>query len=117
MHSTNSNRQREALMALKDGPMPVLAFNTAHSGHHTFQVDPNLIEFDQRDTLDGIESIVRLTQIGHSVLAEQARHSAAATRMAGETIDQLGDPSASAEDREARKHRLLRGPMEFRATT
>jgi hypothetical protein len=93
----HSNRQREALMALKDGPMSVQAFNAAHNGPDIFELSPNSIEFGHQETPDGIERVVRLTQAGHSALADRARNSAAATRMAGQMIDQLGDKSASAQ--------------------
>jgi hypothetical protein len=37
-----------------------------------------------------------------------------ASDMAGEQIDKLGDSSATAEERQTRKRRLLKGPPEFR---
>ena len=37
-----------------------------------------------------------------------------AAEMAGEAIDQQADQSATAEERESRKRRLLKGPAEFR---
>ena len=37
-----------------------------------------------------------------------------ATEMAGREIDLLGDPSATDEERELRKQRLIKGPQEFR---
>ena len=37
-----------------------------------------------------------------------------AAEMAGEAIDQHTDPSASSEEQERRKQRLLKGPAEFR---
>jgi len=37
-----------------------------------------------------------------------------ASEMAGHQIDRLGDPSATSEERESRKQRLLKGPKEFR---
>ena len=39
---------------------------------------------------------------------------AKALDLAGQQIDKLGDQSASAEERQARKRRLLKGPGEFR---
>jgi hypothetical protein len=39
---------------------------------------------------------------------------AKALDLAGQQIDELGDQSASAEERQARKRRLLKGPGEFR---
>ena len=35
-------------------------------------------------------------------------------RLAGEQIDKLSDPSATAEEQQQRKRRLLKGPKEFR---
>jgi len=37
-----------------------------------------------------------------------------ATDMAGKQIDRLGDASATVEERQSRKRRLLKGPKEFR---
>jgi hypothetical protein len=34
--------------------------------------------------------------------------------MAGQEIDRLGDPSATDEERQLRKRRLIKGPNEFR---
>ena len=39
---------------------------------------------------------------------------AKALDLAGQQIDQLSDQSATAEERQARKRRLLKGPREFR---
>jgi hypothetical protein len=42
-------------------------------------------------------------------------HRAAKARaMAGQEIDRLSDPSATKEERQRRKRRLLKGPKEFR---
>ena len=41
-------------------------------------------------------------------------NAAKASEMAGREIDLLGDPSATEEERELRKQRLLKGPQEFR---
>ena len=37
-----------------------------------------------------------------------------ARAMAGQEIDRLSDPSATEEERQLRKRRLLKGPKEFR---
>ena len=37
-----------------------------------------------------------------------------ASEMAGREIDLLGDPSATDEERQLRKQRLIKGPQEFR---
>jgi hypothetical protein len=42
----------------------------------------------------------------------QNQHNAAT--LAGQAIDRLADRSASSEERETRKRRLLKGPKEFR---
>jgi hypothetical protein len=39
---------------------------------------------------------------------------AKARAMAGQEIDRLSDPSATEEERQRRKRRLLKGPKEFR---
>jgi hypothetical protein len=39
---------------------------------------------------------------------------AKASEMAGDQIDKIGDPSATAEERQQRKQRLMKGPSEFR---
>jgi hypothetical protein len=39
---------------------------------------------------------------------------AKARAMAGQEIDRLSDPSATKEERQRRKRRLLKGPKEFR---
>ena len=44
----------------------------------------------------------------------RANKAARASEMAGREIDLLGDPSATDEERELRKQRLIKGPQEFR---
>ena len=44
---------------------------------------------------------------------EQAKKAAKAAEMASEEIDRLGDVSATDEERQLRKRRLIRGPKEF----
>ena len=44
----------------------------------------------------------------------RANKAARASEMAGREIDLLGDPSATDEERELRKQRLINGPQEFR---
>ena len=56
-----------------------------------------------------------LDNAGVSSKAEKPSHSAEqAAGMAGDMIDYLGDRSATREDREQRKRRLVKGPPEFR---
>jgi len=48
-------------------------------------------------------------------MPQQSQKSASkATDMAGQQIDKLGDASATNEERQTRKRRLLKGPKEFR---
>ena len=44
----------------------------------------------------------------------RANKATRASEMAGREIDLLGDPSATDEERELRKQRLINGPQEFR---
>jgi hypothetical protein len=46
--------------------------------------------------------------------ARSAKARSRALDLAGAQIDKLSDPSASAEERQQRKRRLLKGPGEFR---
>ena len=64
------------------------------------------------------EAIRQLVSLGLSVRARprqisQARSKKANT-MAANQLDRLADPSATLEEQASRKHRLLRGPEEFR---
>jgi len=109
--------QREALMALKDGPLPAKIFNATHKDPSVSALIPGMIEMNSRQTAEGPEVTASLTQRGHIALLALGRDSAVvqAAGMAGQMIDFLGDPSASAEQREERKRSLMRGPLEFRA--
>ena len=64
------------------------------------------------------EAIRKLVELGLKVSRSRApigkKASAKASEMAGETIDRLGDPSATDDERASRKRRLLKGPKEFR---
>ncbi len=64
------------------------------------------------------EAVRRLVSLGLSAKAHAKQTSRTrankANAMAANELDRLADPSASAEQRETRKHRLLQGPMEFR---
>jgi hypothetical protein len=42
------------------------------------------------------------------------RKAAKAREMAGQALDRLSDPSATDDERQTRKRRLLKGPKEFR---
>jgi hypothetical protein len=64
-------------------------------------------------------AIVRLAELGLSVSGPRGRTSersaSRASAMAGDEIDRVSDPSASAAVRASRKRRLIGGPGEFRA--
>lgn len=63
------------------------------------------------------DAIRRLVELGLAV-AQPARvrtkKAAQAAEMASQEIDRLGDPSATDEERQLRKRRLIKGPQEFR---
>jgi hypothetical protein len=64
------------------------------------------------------EAIRRLVELGLAGSQPTKRRSpkaaAKATDMAGQQIDKLADASATHEERQKRKRRLLKGPTEFR---
>lgn len=63
-------------------------------------------------------AIRRLVALGLRVKSQRGRSSEGqklrAREMAGDTIDQMTDLSASANDQATRKQRLLKGPEEYR---
>jgi hypothetical protein len=72
----------------------------------------------QADRPARAEAICRLLEsalAGSSVGPRSRRSRRKATDMAGQEIDRIGDPSATPDERETRKQRLLKGPKEFRA--
>jgi hypothetical protein len=44
----------------------------------------------------------------------RAKKAADASQMASLELDRMGDPSATDEERQLRKRRLMKGPKEFR---
>jgi hypothetical protein len=72
----------------------------------------------QQDKPERAEAIRRLLLAG--LKSERSKRplsdtaAAKATELAGNTLDALGDKSATALEREQRKRRLLKGPKEFR---
>jgi hypothetical protein len=63
---------------------------------------------------EAIGRLVELGLAGAQRAGARKRKAAKATEMASREIDRLGDPSASDEERQLRKRRLLGGPREFR---
>jgi hypothetical protein len=72
----------------------------------------------QDDKPSRAEAIRRLVELGLAGSRPMKRRSAKAASkaldMAGQQIDKLADSSATAEERQQRKRRLLKGPGEFR---
>ena len=63
------------------------------------------------------EAILRLVELGLETThrRESAPNRAAkASEMAAQEIDRISDPSATEEERQLRKRRLIKGPKEFR---
>jgi hypothetical protein len=54
------------------------------------------------------------TEVEQALDSGTAKAASKATDMAGQRIDKLGDASATNEERQSRKRRLLKGPKEFR---
>lgn len=67
----------------------------------------------QNDKPNLSEAISRLVQLGLTLDHTQDRQQRRARKMAGDTIDRMGDATTTADDREIRKRDLLDGPKEF----
>jgi hypothetical protein len=68
----------------------------------------------QKDAPSRPEAIRRLVELGLAPPAGVRPEKAAkAAEMASQEIDRLGDPSATDEERQLRKRRLIKGPKEF----
>jgi hypothetical protein len=71
----------------------------------------------QKDGPSRLEAIRRLVELGLAVgprAGVRTQKARKAAEMASQEIDRLGDPSATDEERQLRKGRLLKGPREFR---
>ena len=73
-----TNEQREALMALKDGPLPSEIFNAAHNDPSVSELFPDLVETGHSEIDDGIQAVVTLTENGHIALLSLLRETAVA---------------------------------------
>jgi len=63
------------------------------------------------------EAILRLVELGLETTHRKeslTNKAAKASEMAAHEIDRLSDPSATDEERQLRKRRLIKGPKEFR---
>ena len=71
----------------------------------------------QKDAPSRPEAVRRLVELG-LVSAPRAgvrpEKAAKAAEMASREVDRLSDPSATDEERQVRKRRLIKGPQEFR---
>jgi len=70
----------------------------------------------QQDDPSRPEAIRRLVEQGLAIAPRagtRTKKAAKAAEMASEEIDRLGDPSATDEERQLRKRRLIRGPKEY----
>jgi hypothetical protein len=72
----------------------------------------------QHDAPSRAEAIRRLVELALAGMQPTRRRGpkakSKARDLAGQEIDKLGDPSATDEERQQRKRRLLKGPREFR---
>jgi hypothetical protein len=87
------------------------------------RVDPDFLRMvdawrrDQHDTPTRPEAIRRLVELGLTVKVAREKNvtqRARAKEMAAGAIDKLTDATATSDDQEIRKRRLLKGPEEFR---
>jgi Arc/MetJ-type ribon-helix-helix transcriptional regulator len=70
---------------------------------------------DRPGRSEAIRRLIELGLAGAKTMPRQSSKAAArASNMAAEQIDKLGDLSATDEERQERKRRLLKGPKEFR---
>ena len=63
------------------------------------------------------EAVRRLVELGLASAyrsAARTKKAREASEMAGQEIDRLSDPLATAEERQRRKRKLVKGPKEFR---
>ena len=71
----------------------------------------------QKDDPSRPDAIRRLVELGLAIAQRaggRTKKAAKAAEMASQEVDRLGDPSATDEERQLRKRRLIRGPREFR---
>lgn len=67
----------------------------------------------QNDLPSLSEAIGRLVELGLAADTHQDRQKQRARKMAGDTIDDLGDMATTADSRASRKRDLIDGPEEF----
>jgi hypothetical protein len=70
----------------------------------------------QKDGPSRPQAIRRLVELGLAIAQRagvRTKKAAQAAEMASQEIDRLGDPSATDDERQRRKRRLIKGPREF----
>jgi hypothetical protein len=72
------------------------------------------IQIDDPGRSEAIRRLVELGLASARRTGARTNKAAKASEMAGQEIDRLGDPSATDEERQLRKRRLIKGPNEFR---
>jgi hypothetical protein len=71
-------------------------------------------QFDKPTRTEAIRRLLELGLATGSTQRSTGKQKTRASQMAGQTIDNLVESAASAEDKASRKKRLLKGPEEFR---
>jgi hypothetical protein len=119
-------KEKEKLMAAQGRPIVRKKRSRRTTGHGaltTIRLSSELREHvnawaaKQRDKPARPEAIVRLVELGLQTTHRREslmNRATKATEMAAQEIDRLGDPSATEEERQLRKRRLIKGPKEFR---
>ena len=69
---------------------------------------------DEPGRSEAIRWLVELGLASAQRTGARTNKAAKASEMAGQEIDRLGDPSATDEERQLRKRRLIKGPNELR---
>jgi hypothetical protein len=71
-------------------------------------------QIDDPGRSEAIRRLVELGLVSARRTGARTNKAAKASEMAGQEIDRLGDPSATDQERQLRKRRLIKGPTEFR---
>ena len=95
----------------------------ANKPHHArtvcFRPSPSLLGavtawMAHQDDLPSLsEALGRLVELGLAAGTQQDRQKQRARKMAGDTIDHMGDTATTADSRASRKRDLIDGPEEF----
>jgi len=80
----------------------------------TAEIDAWAAKSGMTSRSDAIRKLVEMGLAGSPQRARDAEAGAKAKSMAAQELDRVADRTASSEERETRKRRLLKGPSEFR---